>query len=86
MLDLTTAKVTDTIVEAVKNLGIFADTLDRTALSRCRNLIRKLSMHEVCGVSESPECEHRCMELSLPLWDVTLYVQRALTLDCVDEE
>lgn len=87
MIDLQ-VRITDAVVDAVRHLGVFAATRDMTEISKCRGIIRKISSHELCGIAatigganaQNAACEHRCMEISLPLWDVTLYVQRALTL------
>lgn len=64
-LDNLTATVDATAIGVIRLLASFSATGDIHDLSKARSEIRELALAEV--------------DIALPLWDVTLWLQRSLT-------
>lgn len=70
-LDNLTATVDATAIGVIRLLASFSATGDIQDLSKARSDIRELALAEV--------------DIALPLWDITLWLQRSLT-DIGDSE
>lgn len=81
-----TTRITDHVVDVIRYLAAFTATGELTDIGAARHRVAELARHELCGldptitriIDQESACEHRCGDIALPLFDVTLYIQRAL--------
>lgn len=76
--------VADRVIDAIRHLAAFTATESLSDISKARTAITRIARHEICGELgkfPSGQCGYGCIEVAMPLWNVTLYVQRALTID-----
>lgn len=67
-----TATIEATVIGVIRLLASFSATGDIHDLSKARNSVHELARAEI--------------DIALPLWDVTLFLQRSLTDTGEDEE
>lgn len=87
MLTRTNA-VADKVIDTIRYLASFTATGTISDIGLARECVRMIADHKLCefGIVTVPkeladkDCSSGCLELSEPLWELTIYVQRYLTI------